>query len=582
MLSDSQDDVFNAIFLTKVDNPLLRYDLAAKYPLYLKRANLRISIPPPETPLKGDSPSTTFTAINRTLSILQTALTTRVTLISVTAPSTPPFHLPSTPHPTPTTLTLGFLIDPETSRRLVDHGPPASDVSAATAFRSFWGEKAELRRFKDGSILESVLWTCKTPEDRYLIVKRIVRFVIARHISAGVAGDITFLTPQLWPQVVAPVEVRTTYGKTEGDGFSGLGEMFDGFVRQMKDLKDMPLGISGCVPVGEGLTYTGVYAPYPQNYAKLSTETAGSYYVPVQDVVVQLEGSGKWPDDLRAIQKVKIGLLLHMASQLEKVPSVTTHVGLENPDTEISNTGFLDVVYEQGYTFRVRIQYDPNHREAHLLERTLKNKSLATTDRLKLESALKLYQDNFIRGTAHAQTLHSLRAKFFFLPHSIRLLKRWFAAHMLSLQISAKAIELIVCFVYIHPHPWTSPSSAEVGFLRTLQLLATWDWRKEPITVDFDGSMSADRYAELAKGFEGTRKQDPGIVHVAWSIFTGYDATGSCWTKDQPGKAVAARVTALAKSSLDVLSKDAANVKVISTDMQRLWVANIHDSPFRV
>jgi len=32
MLSDSPDDVFSAIFLTKVDNPLLQYDLAAKYP----------------------------------------------------------------------------------------------------------------------------------------------------------------------------------------------------------------------------------------------------------------------------------------------------------------------------------------------------------------------------------------------------------------------------------------------------------------------------------------------------------------------------------------------------------------------
>ena len=184
-----------------------------------------------------------------------------------------------------------------------------------------------------------------------------MRFVIARHISAGVAGDITFLTPNLWSQVAAPLEVSATNAKVEGDGFSGLAEMFDVFVRQIKDLKDMPLGISGMVPVGDGLTWTKVYAPYPQNYAKLSTETAGSYYVPVQDVVMQLEGSGKWPDDLRAIQKVKIGLLLHMASQLENVHPLTTHVGLENTDMDISNTGFLEVVCEQGYTFRVRIQH---------------------------------------------------------------------------------------------------------------------------------------------------------------------------------------------------------------------------------
>jgi len=31
MLSDSRDDIFSAIFLTKVDNPLVRYDLSARY-----------------------------------------------------------------------------------------------------------------------------------------------------------------------------------------------------------------------------------------------------------------------------------------------------------------------------------------------------------------------------------------------------------------------------------------------------------------------------------------------------------------------------------------------------------------------
>ena len=31
MLSDSPDDVFNVIFMTKVDNPVLRFDIAARY-----------------------------------------------------------------------------------------------------------------------------------------------------------------------------------------------------------------------------------------------------------------------------------------------------------------------------------------------------------------------------------------------------------------------------------------------------------------------------------------------------------------------------------------------------------------------
>jgi U3 small nucleolar RNA-associated protein 22 len=463
-------------------------------------------------------------------------------------------------------LTIGLLIDAESSRRLVDHGPPASDTQKATAFRTFWGEKAELRRFKDGSILESVVWNCKTTEDRYAIVKRIVRYVIARHISAGVAGDIHFLTLSLYPELSTPSTITGTFLKTEGDAFQGLSEVFEKFVKELKDLKDVPLGISGAIPVGEGLTQTSVWSPYPQNYNKLSgQQQAGEYYIPVQEVVLQFEGSGKWPDDLKAIQKVKIGFLLHIARQLETTYSVSANIGLENEDLDVANQGFMDVVYESGYTFRVRIQHDPNHREATLLERILKNKALSHGDRTKCEKALKCYQNTFMRGTAHAQALHALRGKYYFLPNTIRLVKRWIAAHMLSPQISSRAIELIVCYIFCHPHPWSSPASAEVGFLRTLKLLSTWDWRKEPLIVDLDGSMTSARYEEINKEFEGVRKQDPGIAHAAWSIYCAYDTSGSCWTRESPGKAVAARVTALAKSSLEVLSKDSGNVKQIFT-----------------
>ena len=34
----------------------------------------------------------------------------------------------------------------------------AEEKEKAEGFRSWWGEKAELRRFKDGSILEAVVW----------------------------------------------------------------------------------------------------------------------------------------------------------------------------------------------------------------------------------------------------------------------------------------------------------------------------------------------------------------------------------------------------------------------------------------
>src|SRR5438045_4882538 len=108
--------------------------------------NIRISIPYSEDNLDPDCPSHSFSSIKRTTSILQSALTTRVTLISVTSSDNPTFSIFAPKSHEPTTLNLGILIDPESSRRLVDHGPPASDTAAAAQFRSFWGDKAELRR----------------------------------------------------------------------------------------------------------------------------------------------------------------------------------------------------------------------------------------------------------------------------------------------------------------------------------------------------------------------------------------------------------------------------------------------------
>lgn len=54
--------------------------------------------------------------------------------------------------------------------------------SQASTFRSFWGEKSELRRFPDGSINEAVLWTEEKGEGEKRNVPRlIIDHVLKRH-----------------------------------------------------------------------------------------------------------------------------------------------------------------------------------------------------------------------------------------------------------------------------------------------------------------------------------------------------------------------------------------------------------------
>jgi hypothetical protein len=67
--------------------------------------------------------------------------------------------------------TAAAQVDPTAALRAVDIGPPADQEVPARAFREFWGDRSELRRFQDGSICEAVVWECG-PAERHLIPDR--------------------------------------------------------------------------------------------------------------------------------------------------------------------------------------------------------------------------------------------------------------------------------------------------------------------------------------------------------------------------------------------------------------------------
>ena len=50
--------------------------------------------------------------------------------------------------------------DQDMDMEINECGPAADDTAAA--FRAFWSEKSELRRFKDGAVIEAVMWPNQT------------------------------------------------------------------------------------------------------------------------------------------------------------------------------------------------------------------------------------------------------------------------------------------------------------------------------------------------------------------------------------------------------------------------------------
>lgn len=51
---------------------------------------------------------------------------------------------------------LRMQLNPDTAFRIMDKGPPGNEEVKVKEFKEFWGELAETRRFKDGSIIAAI------------------------------------------------------------------------------------------------------------------------------------------------------------------------------------------------------------------------------------------------------------------------------------------------------------------------------------------------------------------------------------------------------------------------------------------
>ncbi|KAL6987809.1 hypothetical protein U1Q18_013554 [Sarracenia purpurea var. burkii] len=131
----------------------------------------------------------------------------------------------------------------EKALRVVDIGPNAENKDEAFKFRKFWGDKAELRRFKDGTIAESTVWECKQCE-RHLVIKRITEHVLVRHLS---------LSKEIIMTIVDQLDLSLLYGSEDPITFSAsLLEAFDVLSKRLRLLDDIPLRVSSIQPLDSG------------------------------------------------------------------------------------------------------------------------------------------------------------------------------------------------------------------------------------------------------------------------------------------------------------------------------------------
>ena len=478
---------------------------------------------------------------------------------------------------------LGIVLDTEHAFRIVDHGPPAEEqeTERARQFRDFWGDRAELRRFKDGSITESVVWDVKSADERTHIPSMIVKHLLQRHFS--IAPDMVQVwQPHFDALVKVPEAVREVYEKRGAvAGFKAALSAFDGLVKQIKALDEqLPLAILNVSPVSPALRYTEVFVPVAIPLAARPGLPAPVSHMPAMEVVVEFEKSGRWPDDLRAIQKIKLAFFERLATCLMaavKGLHASVVLGDAVERREIEDEAALDIVTPEGWAFRARIWHD---REATLLDRAINDQPhVQKAFRLPVEGdearvraaavrAREVYTRRFVHAPRHHRAIAAVAHRLPAFAGTVRLVKRWFAAHwLLGGHVSEEAVELICAHVFsrmgARPSPSAEgsagiaagvPGTKERGFAQVLEFLKEWDWTKG-LVVSLD-------YGERDASTPTAASSSTSAV---WSLVTDFDPQGHMWTSSGPDAIVARRVTVLAKAAweaLRTLESGEVNVKV--------------------
>ncbi|KAI9847887.1 MAG: hypothetical protein M1838_000695 [Thelocarpon superellum] len=531
MLGDAVEDPFDAAFLVKEHEPLQKFDCVTRLTVP--------TVPKPESSAL-DHEVRAVTMCKDIHWALTTGLGDRVELVHLGRRESVPWSIQSASSESRVDLIIGFMVHPVNASRLVDHGPPAEDKEAAASFQSFWGEKAELRRFKDGSIVESLVWS--DSDASRPVFEQVIRSIVGRHVGPAVEQTLQFCGPAfdhlLAGEVVSGAKPLAPFQATMTE--------FEGLERAIRALEGLPLQLRQISKADATLRYASVF------YPGFTSRQAPS------SVILQFEGSGRWPDDLVAIQRTKIAFLLKAGDLLEEaIEDCSARVGLENEQQPLMNAAFLDMILPSGAAFRLRIHHE---REQVLLEKDMRNKTLEARRREEAVSGLARYKREFVQSIQHTQAIGMLCTRHPFLSPTMRLMKQWAGAHLLSRHLSDEFLELLVAHTFLQPYPWCAPSSIMTGFLRTLQFVARWDWRMEPLMVNLGGELTAQTAQSIRLRFDGWRKIDPSMQRTVVFAASDLDPDGVTWTQPRPSKVIATRLTSLARAAC-------AYVKEAQTDL---------------
>lgn len=489
--------------------------------------------------------------------------------------------------PTSSNIVIGFNVNPDTSFRVVDRGPPSSDTEGVEAFRSLWGDRAELRRFKDGAIVYAVIWELNKGYSNEAtwqagIIKAIALHILQTHfcpckIRSPSLDNMTSLVDGIPNNAVYslftdPMEAHRSVLKAF-EHFATLlrsktaKNISDEDSNDLRSALGLPLAIDAVEPLDPSLRYAALYPPIPHpllggKRQDPSKKVAGAICFDPIRIQVRFATSTKWPTELKAIQAAERAMLIELVNGLDRLDYIT--------QTSVTES-YADISYN-GYVWRVNVRADP---EMNFL-RGLNTPSAEAQRRLA-----ELVEAN-VAAPVHHTLVHSVYTKNPSSSAVVRLAKRWLSSHML--QIPFEAIELMVCALYNVGNP---PGTLSRGFERWLNLLATHDWLREALIVDPEGLIAEDERTAIESHFNAMRgdKFEGGPPMTIYSSSSRPSEKESVWspafvTGSNPEKVVLCRAVALAQRSHAFLQNLwVADLTGTSAKLKQNWSAMFVESP---
>ncbi|KAF7651428.1 hypothetical protein LDENG_00111260 [Lucifuga dentata] len=480
------------------------------------------------------------TALSYILSLLQRGLGQRIHLLTHSLSLDPewPVESEAPRHKAQSPLSFGLILRPELAASVLERGPPADNPKAAE-FRQLWGSRSELRRFQDGAITEAVLWEGETTCQKRLVPKQIITHLLQLH--ADIPKSCVRYVGSIVDDVIKTGSEMPSTGEEES---LKVVQSYDDLSRKLWRLEDLPLSITSVQGAHPALRYTQVFPPVPlkMDYSFFETEKISRSLVPKEGkpcpayitpitVICHMEGSGKWPHDCLAIRHIRAAFHIHLGELLKKHHNYTCRPCPTHLD-----------VWKDGLVFRIQVAY---HREPQVLRESVNADGLLVVR--DNEEALALEMAT-IHKPLLTSTLHGLQQQHPCFGAVCRLVKRWLGAQLFSQDITDDVADLLVASLFLQPAPFTPPGSPQVGFLRFLYLLSSFDWRNNPLVVNLNNQFTAADYTDIKNDFMASRESLP-VMFIA----TPKDKKLSLWTKRAPSVQILQRMVTVAAESLKVL-----------------------------